>query len=144
MPGGGNGAFEWHGDEAMRLIQTELGKRLAAAAITVQNHAKQLLSVEGTGVHKAEHEHHVAAPKRRVAAKHAKRAKKISRTAKRLSKKAARVSQRLSKVTAKIRKPTVKRIKRINKSVGKISKRATRNIAKKLKRPRSRRRRRST
>ena len=108
----GNGSFEWNGDGALRAIQTELGKRLAACAITVQNHAKQLLSVEGTGVHKAEHDHHANAPQRRAAGKRAKRAKKFAKVAKRVGTKAKRVKSTARKIAKKLSRPRARRRRR--------------------------------
>ena len=51
-----SGMKNWRGDEARNRIQAELKRRLRAAAITVQNHAKLLINKEGTGVFKEEHD----------------------------------------------------------------------------------------
>lgn len=40
----------WHGDRVAEILQSELTRRLSAAAIVVQNHAKRLVGKEGTGV----------------------------------------------------------------------------------------------
>jgi HK97 gp10 family phage protein len=41
--------LNWHGDERLREIRSELDRRLARAAIVVGTGAKRLLSVAGTG-----------------------------------------------------------------------------------------------
>lgn len=40
---------EWHGDELRRRIEAIMARRLEAAAIQVETHAKRLVSVPGTG-----------------------------------------------------------------------------------------------
>ena len=40
----------WKGDQVQKQIQAEMARRLKAAAYLVTNRAKELLSVEGTGV----------------------------------------------------------------------------------------------
>ena len=42
--------YRWHGDEIKRQLEAEIRRRLMAAAIVVQGHAKQLISGEGAGV----------------------------------------------------------------------------------------------
>jgi HK97 gp10 family phage protein len=39
--------MKWHGDRAAALIRGEMTKRLHAASILVQNHAKRLVGTEG-------------------------------------------------------------------------------------------------
>jgi len=41
---------KWHGEEFKKLTKAEIGRRLSRAAIVVERHAKQLVSVSGTGV----------------------------------------------------------------------------------------------
>jgi HK97 gp10 family phage protein len=41
------GRMKWHGDRAAALIRGEMTKRLHAASILVQNHAKKLVGREG-------------------------------------------------------------------------------------------------
>jgi phage gpG-like protein len=41
-------AFSWHGDALKRKFEGMVGRRLDAASIVVQNHAKALISTEGT------------------------------------------------------------------------------------------------
>ncbi len=42
------GNVRWNGDALKRQIHAELGRRLDACAIVVENHAKVLISVDGT------------------------------------------------------------------------------------------------
>jgi hypothetical protein len=42
--------LEWNGEEAINRIQAEMNKRLNRAAMVVERHAKELVSVSGTGV----------------------------------------------------------------------------------------------
>ncbi len=41
--------LRWHGDEARRKIRREMERRIHAATVVVLNHAKGLISVDGTG-----------------------------------------------------------------------------------------------
>ena len=44
------GKLEWHGDEAAKAIEAEVNRRLHRCCVTVLNHAKTLINVNGTGV----------------------------------------------------------------------------------------------
>ena len=39
--------FQWHGQQVKARIEAEMGRRLDAASIVVQNHAKELIGREG-------------------------------------------------------------------------------------------------
>ncbi len=41
--------INWHGPAVQAQIRAELGRRIDAACIAVENHAKELISTEGTG-----------------------------------------------------------------------------------------------
>ncbi len=41
--------INWHGPAVQAQIRAELTRRISAACIVVENHAKQLVSVEGAG-----------------------------------------------------------------------------------------------
>lgn len=43
------GRVEWNGGALQARIRKEMGKRLAAASIMIRDHAKELISVAGTG-----------------------------------------------------------------------------------------------
>lgn len=45
-----NGVRKWRGDEAQALIRAEIARRLKACCMVVARHAKELISVPGTGV----------------------------------------------------------------------------------------------
>ncbi len=42
--------FDWHGEEYKRALRAEMVRRINAACVLVLNHARELLSVPGTGV----------------------------------------------------------------------------------------------
>lgn len=41
-------SLNWHGDEVLEALRAELQRRLAAGAVLVSDHAKELVSVPGT------------------------------------------------------------------------------------------------
>lgn len=43
------GRVEWNGEAFQKRVRAEMNRRLAASSMIVENHAKELLSVEGTG-----------------------------------------------------------------------------------------------
>jgi phage gpG-like protein len=44
------GSYRWHGEKFKVQMQAEMVRRLNACAIVVANHAKKLISIDGTGV----------------------------------------------------------------------------------------------
>lgn len=44
------GRVEWNGEAFQKRVRAEMNRRLAASSMIVENHAKELLSVAGTGV----------------------------------------------------------------------------------------------
>ncbi len=48
------GAMKWNGPQMQARIEAEMKRRLAASGIVVQNHAKELVSIEGAGGSRAQ------------------------------------------------------------------------------------------
>lgn len=42
-------SFKWNGAQFLKLLHAELRRRLSACAIATANHAKKLISIDGTG-----------------------------------------------------------------------------------------------
>jgi hypothetical protein len=110
----------WNGDEAMEQINREMVRRLFAAAITVEKHAKVLVGKEGTGRRvKTGRKLYAGVRKRREARDLAKklnrRQRRINRVigvGNKLKKRINRASSKAAKFGNKLRKGAPRKLKK--------------------------------